>query len=68
MAYNGAYVENKKMSLTFHYPKKPESYHQNIIDEAWQIVEYFGYVPIQGFCAIEAVPPIQWTKGFCFCS
>lgn len=51
------------MSLTFHYPKEPESDHQSIIEKAWQIVKYFGYVPTQGFCAIEAGPPIQWTKG-----
>lgn len=63
MAYNGAYVENKMLSLTFHYPKNFRDDIPNIDDEVSKIVKEYGYIPTTGYFAIEASPPVHWTKG-----
>lgn len=63
MASNGAWIENKQHSLTFHYLDVP------VIDQdsykliASNIIERYGYIPNQAHSAIEARPPVQWNKG-----
>ncbi|KAL7032333.1 hypothetical protein ACKWTF_007290 [Chironomus riparius] len=59
----GAWVENKKFSLTFHYRAVPDDEHDIIRDEARKIIESHGYAANQAHCAIEAKPPVVWHKG-----
>lgn len=60
---NGSWIENKGVSLTFHYRAMPEDQHDIIRDEARDIILGFGYRANQAHCAIEAKPPVQWHKG-----
>lgn len=60
---NGSWLENKAVSLTFHYRAMPEDQHDIIRDEASEIIKGFGYRANQAHCAIEAKPPVFWHKG-----
>lgn len=60
---DGSWIENKGVSLTFHYRAMPEDQHVIIRDEAKEIIESHGYRANQAHCAIEAKPPVLWNKG-----
>lgn len=60
---DGSWIENKSVSLTFHYRAMPENQHDLIRSEATEIIRRFGYQANQAHCAIEAKPPVQWNKG-----
>nr|AFS17321.1 trehalose-6-phosphate phosphatase [Belgica antarctica] len=60
---SGSWIENKGVSLTFHYRAMAEDQHDMIRDEAKFIIEGFGYRANQAHCAIEAKPPVHWHKG-----
>lgn len=60
---NGAWVENKKHSLTFHYRDVPEVDQQAYKDRATSIIESHGYVANGAHAAVEAKPPVVWNKG-----
>lgn len=60
---DGSWLENKAVSLTFHYRAMPDDQHDLIRDEAKVIIESFGYRANQAHCAIEAKPPVLWHKG-----
>lgn len=64
VARDGAWIENKGVSLTFHYRAIPEEQHESIKTQATEIIKRFGYNDNQAHCAIEAKPPVQWNKGF----
>lgn len=49
--------------MTFHYRAMPEDQHEEMRNEAKQIIESFGYRANQAHCAIEAKPPVLWNKG-----
>lgn len=59
----GAWIENKGVSLTFHYRAMSEDQQEAINNEAREIIESFGYRANQAHCAIEAKPPVLWNKG-----
>lgn len=63
IARDGSWLENKAVSLTFHYRAMPDDQHDLIRDEAKAIIESFGYRANQAHCAIEAKPPVLWHKG-----
>lgn len=60
---NGSWIENKGVSLTFHYRAVPENQHDLIRDEVSKIILGYGYRANQAHCAIEAKPPVSWHKG-----
>lgn len=60
---DGAWIEDKKFSLTFHYRSVCENQHSTIRQEAIDIIESYGYKANQAHCAIEAKPPVLWNKG-----
>lgn len=60
---DGAWIEDKKFSLTFHYRAVCEDQHSTIRQEAIDIIKSFGYKANQAHCAIEAKPPVEWNKG-----
>lgn len=63
VAHNNAWVEDKRVSITFHYREAPEAIHDSLRDQAKEIVERFGYKANLAHCAIEAKPPVEWNKG-----
>ncbi|XP_055298974.1 uncharacterized protein LOC129566773 isoform X2 [Sitodiplosis mosellana] len=60
---NGAWVENKKQSLTFHYRDVPEVDQPTYKARATSIIESYGYVANAAHAAVEAKPPVIWNKG-----
>lgn len=41
----------------------PEELHDELVSEATQIIQSYGYVASQAHLAIEAKPPVHWNKG-----
>ncbi|XP_055372179.1 uncharacterized protein LOC129606099 [Condylostylus longicornis] len=60
---NGAWNEDKLVSLTFHYRDVPEEMMDDIKTEAIKIIKSYGFKPNQAHYAIEAKPPVNWHKG-----
>nr|XP_014089125.1 probable trehalose-phosphate phosphatase C [Bactrocera oleae]XP_014089126.1 probable trehalose-phosphate phosphatase C [Bactrocera oleae]XP_014089127.1 probable trehalose-phosphate phosphatase C [Bactrocera oleae]XP_014089128.1 probable trehalose-phosphate phosphatase C [Bactrocera oleae]XP_036222823.1 probable trehalose-phosphate phosphatase C [Bactrocera oleae]XP_036222825.1 probable trehalose-phosphate phosphatase C [Bactrocera oleae] len=60
---NGAWVEDKKVSLTFHYRDVPGDSAEEYKQAAKAIIESHGFRANQAHMAIEAKPPVNWNKG-----
>lgn len=60
---NGAWVEDKKVSLTYHYRDTPTELIEKQKSEAIRIIESHGFRANQAHFAIEAKPPVKWNKG-----
>jgi len=60
---NGAWLENKTHSLTFHYRNVPVEEHEALNQQVKEIVEAHGFLANRGHCSTEAKPPVQWNKG-----
>jgi len=63
VAADGAWVERKGPTLTYHYRAVPENARESLVDEAREIIVEAGYLPRDAHCAVEARPPIGWDKG-----
>lgn len=63
LSTNGAWVENKTHSLTFHYRSVPAEEQETLKEKAKEIIESHGHKANPAHCAIEAKPPVQWNKG-----
>lgn len=59
----GAWVENKGPTLTYHYRAVPENRREKLIEEVRAVVGEHGYQAREAHCAVEARPPIGWDKG-----
>uniref|UniRef100_A0A0A1WFB8 Trehalose 6-phosphate phosphatase n=1 Tax=Zeugodacus cucurbitae TaxID=28588 RepID=A0A0A1WFB8_ZEUCU len=60
---NGAWVEDKKVSLTFHYRDVAADAAEQYKQAAKAIIESHGFRANQAHMAIEAKPPVNWNKG-----
>lgn len=60
---NGAWVENKKQSLTFHYRDVPEIEQEAYKTRATTIIQSYGFLANSAHAAVEAKPPVVWNKG-----
>ncbi|XP_049314526.1 uncharacterized protein LOC105228751 [Bactrocera dorsalis] len=60
---NGAWVEDKKVSLTFHYRHVPADSAEHYRQAAKAIIESHGFRANQAHMAVEAKPPVNWNKG-----
>ncbi|XP_062552461.1 uncharacterized protein LOC134217668 [Armigeres subalbatus] len=63
LAHDGAWVENKKVSLTFHLRQVDPKLIPGMQARATQIIESYGYRANVAHAAIEGKPPIHWNKG-----
>lgn len=62
-ADNGAWVEDKTVSLTWHYRQLPIELQEEYNAEVQKLIVYYGFRPVQAHYAIEIKPPIVWSKG-----
>lgn len=60
---NNAWVEDKRISLSFHYRAVPVNMKEAIKQEAKRIIEKHGYTANAAHEALEAKPPVVWNKG-----
>ncbi|XP_055921056.1 uncharacterized protein LOC129952489 isoform X2 [Eupeodes corollae] len=60
---NGAWVEDKKVSLTYHYRDTASELVEQQKQEAIEIIKRHGFSANQAHAAIEAKPPVNWNKG-----
>lgn len=63
VAKRGGWVENKFVSLTYHYCDVPEELHAEFAISATKIIQSYGYVAGLAHLAVEAKPPVHWNKG-----
>ncbi|XP_075153943.1 uncharacterized protein LOC142227349 isoform X3 [Haematobia irritans] len=60
---NQAWVEDKRVSLTYHYRDTPLDIKESQKQVAIKIIESYGFRANQAHEAIEAKPPVNWNKG-----
>ncbi|XP_019761750.1 probable trehalose-phosphate phosphatase 4 [Dendroctonus ponderosae] len=60
---DGAWIENKGASLTFHFRATPEEKRTEIENTARQIIEKAGFKVGNAHMALEARPKVEWNKG-----
>nr|XP_016925538.1 trehalose-phosphate phosphatase isoform X1 [Drosophila suzukii] len=60
---NKAWVEDKKVSLTYHYRDTPVELKDQQKKLATEICQKYGFRANQAHEAIEAKPPVNWNKG-----
>jgi trehalose-phosphatase len=63
LARDGAWVEEKGATLTFHYRAVPPAAQPALAAEARAAVTAAGFRARDGHCAVEARPPVDWDKG-----
>ncbi len=59
----GAWVEEKRASLTFHYREADPARHAELAARTSERIQASGFQARAAHCAIEARPPIGWDKG-----
>jgi trehalose 6-phosphate synthase/phosphatase len=60
---DGAWVENKGPTLTYHYRAVDENRRPSLVEEVRGLIAQHGYQARDAHCAVEARPPIGWDKG-----
>jgi trehalose 6-phosphate synthase/phosphatase len=63
LAVDGAWIEAKGPTLTYHFRAVPESGRHALALQAHAIINRAGYQARDAHCAVEARPPIGWDKG-----
>lgn len=63
VALDGAWVEDKVVSLTYHYRNAPAELKEAFTNEARTLIKYYGFKAVQAHGAIEIKPPVVWSKG-----
>ncbi len=59
----GAWVEEKRGSLTFHYREADGGQHESLARDARARILDAGFQARDAHCAVEARPPVGWDKG-----
>ena len=62
-APQGAWVEEKGHTATFHFRQARAEDHERAIEEARRLINDFGFQARDAKMAVEARPPIGWDKG-----
>jgi trehalose 6-phosphate synthase/phosphatase len=63
IASDGAWIEAKGPTLTYHFRAAPEKRRPELAGQAHAIINRAGYQARDAHCAVEARPPIGWDKG-----
>jgi trehalose 6-phosphate synthase/phosphatase len=63
LAVEGAWVEEKGLSLAYHHRQVSEESRPSLLEEARALVREEGFQAFDGPLALEARPPIGWDKG-----
>lgn len=64
VAHSNAWVEDKRVSITFHYRETPAELQEELRLKSTEIIKSHGYRANQAHFAVEAKPPVEWNKGF----
>lgn len=59
----GSWVEDKKISLTYHYRHAPLEKQEDQLKAAIRLIESSGYRVLKAHGAVEGKPPVDWHKG-----
>lgn len=59
----GGWIEDKNLTLSYHYDEIAESAKSLVVTEMSNIVRRHGYQPMTGHNVLEIKPPVVWTKG-----
>ncbi|XP_072383452.1 uncharacterized protein [Diabrotica undecimpunctata] len=59
----GAWIENKGASLTFHFREAPAHLREEMEKEATKIIEAANFKSSKAHMAVEARPKVDWNKG-----
>lgn len=59
----GGYIEDKNVSLVYHYLQVPVEFRKKVISEITELTKTYGYLPVPSHGAIEIKPPVVWSKG-----
>jgi trehalose 6-phosphate phosphatase len=62
-SYDGAWVEDKIFSLTFHYRQVSENLQESARSEAHKLIKKYGFKVSPAHFAVEGKPPVNWHKG-----
>lgn len=65
MNTQGAYVENKGTSISYHYNEVPQEHQDELANRAREIIRSFGFVANEAKGIIEGNAPVDWNKGVC---
>lgn len=57
-------MEDKIVSLTFHYRQVEPELQDKARDDAEKVIKKYGFRANPAHYAIEAKPPVQWNKGY----
>uniref|UniRef100_A0A2M3Z5I9 Trehalose 6-phosphate phosphatase n=1 Tax=Anopheles braziliensis TaxID=58242 RepID=A0A2M3Z5I9_9DIPT len=63
VVHHGSWVENKRVSITFHFRETEQKYVAEMARSAKEIIESYGYRANEAHASIEGKPPVQWNKG-----
>lgn len=60
---SGAWVEDKKISVTYHYKGVTDKLKTKLIAEAKGLIQSHGFQLIETPYALEGKPRVNWDKG-----
>lgn len=60
---SGAWVEDKKISVTYHYKGVTDKLKAKLIAEAKGLIQAHGFQLIETPYALEGKPRVNWDKG-----
>uniref|UniRef100_A0A8W7K8E8 Trehalose 6-phosphate phosphatase n=2 Tax=Anopheles albimanus TaxID=7167 RepID=A0A8W7K8E8_ANOAL len=63
VVHHGSWVENKRVSITFHFREAEQQYVTEMARRAKEIIESYGYRANEAHASVEGKPPVQWNKG-----
>lgn len=63
MVLHGAWVEDKKISVTYHYKGVNDKLKAKLIETAKGLIQGHGFQLIETPYALEGKPRVNWDKG-----
>ncbi|XP_037960770.1 probable trehalose-phosphate phosphatase C [Teleopsis dalmanni] len=60
---NNAWIEDKRVSLTYHFKNTPANLKEKQRQLAKEIIESYGYTVTSAHDGLEGRPPVKWNKG-----